>query len=172
MNLKIEQETNSSTLYITPEFKPYGIVLFITLLFSSFLVGLYHLIDWIIFGDSTWFGIIFIALFYWMAYINFFNFYWITIGDEEVKVDAESITITKKVKILKHSKKYKKHKISNIELVDTSDNFGAVGTAMFGFSNIHVFFKYGRKKKMIGKQIEKEEGKKILEELKKWGYAT
>ena len=43
---------------------------------------------------------------------------------------------------------------------------------MIGFSNNHVMFKYGRRKKMIGKQIEKEEGEKIIAELKNWGYTN
>ncbi|MCV9386016.1 hypothetical protein [Reichenbachiella ulvae] len=121
-------------------------------------------------GNFNMFFLPIFALFFWGFYYNFFNFYWAAIGDEEVEIKDNSIKITKRVKIFKHSSRYKKDKISNVELVDTSGSYGATGTAMFGFSDVHVYFKYGRKKKMIGKQIETEEGEIIIEELRRWGY--
>ncbi len=172
MNLKIKRNYNSSTLVITPDFKPFGIVLFVTFILTGSLVVFYQTIEGLISGSIPLLFLIFLVPFFWGIYTNFFNFYWLTIGDEEIEMNKDFIRISRKIKILKKSKRYSRIKISDIELVEMSNNFGASGYAMLGLSNVHVLFKYGRKKHMIGKQIERYEAEQIIEELKHWGYTT
>ncbi len=66
---------------------------------------------------------------------------------------------------IQHSKKYLRSKINNIEIIDASQRIGAAGFEMFGLSHIYVGFTIGNKKKMIGKQINKEEAEIIIREL-------
>lgn len=172
MAIHIKQNTHSSRITITPDQKAIGAAYFITLILAGFIYVLIESIMNIISGDFDLLFIPFFILFFYGAYINFFNMYWATIGDELIQVDNESIIITKKVIFISSSKRYKKGKMTNIELQDQSKSYGAAGISLFGLSNIHVLFKYGRKKKIIGKQINEQEGQEIINELERWKYAT
>ncbi len=172
MNVERKAQGESSVLIIIPSYKPIGIAAFVTLILAGFIFLFLQSIQQIIKGEFSLFFTIFFGLFFWGAYHNFFNFYWAIMGSEIVEISKEFIKYTKCVGPLRHSKKYKKTKVGEFKIVDSSKSFGAAGTAMFGFSNIAVQFNYGRKKKMIGKQIDQEDAKQILIELQNQNYAT
>lgn len=172
MAIHIKHNADSTHIAVVPDNKATGIALIITLIFSGFIYFLIKSILNIIAGDFHLALIPFFVLFFYGAYVNFFNMYWATIGDEFIQVDNSVIRITKKVFFISSTKRFRKEKIKNIELKDYSSKYGASGTAMFGFSNIHVYFNYGKKKKMIGKQINEQEGQEIINELERWKYAT
>lgn len=170
MSIETTAQENSSTLIIKPDQKPKGIVAFVSIILIGFIGVLFQSLYQLIIGEYNLLFIAFLCLFYWMAYFNFFHFYWAALGDEIIEISENSFTITKKVWILKRSKKYKKHKIGQLQIVDSSNAFGASGVELFGFSHINVRFKYGRKKDGFGKQINLKEAESIADELKKWGY--
>ncbi|MEB2777835.1 hypothetical protein SYJ56_21145 [Algoriphagus sp. D3-2-R+10] len=172
MNVEKRKQGESTILTINPSYKPTGIAVFVTLIFTGFIVIFTQSIEQIIKGNFNLFFTIVFGLFFWVAYFNFFNFYWAILGNKIVEINNDFIKHTKCVWFLRHSKKYRKTKIGEFKIVDSTNSFGAAGTAMFGFSNINVQYKYGRKKKMIGKQIDQEEAKLILTELKNKNYAT
>lgn len=123
-------------------------------------------------GNYNLLFIIFFGFFFWAAYYNFFNAYWAILGDETIEIHNDFIRHTRYVWILRDSTKYLKTKIKDVKIIDASNSFGASGTSMFGFSNIHVQFTYGRKKKILGKQITQEEALLIMDEFKNKMYLT
>lgn len=172
MAIQINRNENFTQIAILPDHKARGIAFFITLIFSGFIYMFIQSILNIISGDFHLAFLPFFILFFYGAYVNFFNMYWITIGDEIIKIDNQVIRITKKVFFISSTKRFSLDRIKNIKLKDHSAKYGAAGTAMFGLSNINVLFSYGRKKKMIGKQINEQEGQEIINELERWKYAT
>ncbi len=172
MNIQKRIQGESSILTITPGYKPTGIAVFVTFMLAGFVIVFIQSIDQIIKSDFNLFFTLFLGLFFWGAYHTFFNFYWAILGYEVIEINNIFIRHTKCVWFLKDSIKYKKSKLGEFKIADNSNSFGSAGTAMFGFSNIHVQFLYGRKKKIIGKQIDKEEAEQILTELKNKHYAT
>ena len=170
MTIEKREQGESSILRINPSYRPIGIAVFVSLILAGFIVVFIQSIDQIIKSNFNLIFTIIFGLFFWGAYYNFFNFYWAILGNEIVEINNNFIRHTKCVWFLRHSKKYKKTEIGEVTIVDNSKSFGAAGTAIFGFSSINVQFNYGRKKKMIGKQIDQEGAEQILTELKNKNY--
>ncbi|MCG6191588.1 hypothetical protein [Maribellus maritimus] len=172
MSLEIKKQEKYSTLVIRPNNIVWGIAGFVSLIFLGFVYILVQTIIQMITGDINVVFILFIGLFFWAAYYNFFNFYYMILGNEIIEIHDNYIKQKRTVWKITHSKKYLKSRITKIELNDSSNKFGAVGLEMFGLSTINVTFKYGSKKKAIGKQINMKEAKLIIGELENKMYAT
>lgn len=172
MSLEINKQDDITILNIKPDNIIYWILGFVSLIFLGFIYVFYQAVYQMITGDLNIIFIVFIGFFFWMAYYNFFNFYFMILGSEIIEITDSYIKQTRVVWKIKHSKKYSKSKIKNIEILDSSNKFGADGIKMFGLSNINVTFKIGRKKKMIGKNINMDDAKLIIKELENRKYAT
>ncbi len=146
MSLELTKREKYSTLVIRPNNINWGIAGFVSLIFLGFIYILIQAIIQLITGDLNVLFIIFIGLFFWGAYYNFFNFYYMILGNEVIEIHDSFIKQTRAVWKITHSKKYLKSRIKKIEINYSSNEFGSVGLEMFGLSNINVTFKYGKKK--------------------------
>nr|WP_321453143.1 hypothetical protein [uncultured Carboxylicivirga sp.] len=172
MSLKTTKQGNTTCFSIKPDNISWGVVAFVSLIFSVFIIGFIHIMTQIIIGEIHFVAILFFAFFFWAAYYNFFNFYYMLIGNEIIEIQDSYIKRTREVWKIRHSKKYFKLKINSIAISDSSNQFGAMGLEMFGLSTINVTFKYGKKKQIFGKQINMDEAKIIYSELAIRKYAT
>jgi len=172
MSLKIKKQEDNSIITIKPNKINWGMVGFLSLILLGFVFILIQIVNQMLTADLNPILILFVGFFFWAAYYNLFNFYYLIVGNEIIEIHDNYIKHTRNVWKISHSKKYLKPKIRNIELDDSTNKFGDIGIGMLGLSPIHVSFKYGRKKKLIGKQIGKDEAKIIIGELENKMYTT
>ncbi len=172
MSLQTTKLGDATSFSIKPDNISWGVVAFVSLIFCAFIIGFIHVVTQIIIGELHFVAILFLGIFFWAAYYNFFNFYYMLIGNEIIEIQDSYIKHTRAVWKIRQSKKFLKPRINNVAISDSSNEFGAMGLKMFGLSTINVTFKYGKKKQMFGKQINMEEAKIIYSELVNRKYAT
>ena len=170
MSFEINKQNDFSVISIESENRFTIIVAFLMVLLIAFIAILAQGFSQLLTEKVNIIFIIFFALFCWVAYYNFFNFFYMASGDELIEIHSDFLIHKKKVWKLKHTNKYKKSKIKDIMISDKSRLVSSSSLAMFGLSDIHIKFKYGRKTKLVGKKITQEEAKMILMEFAKFGY--
>tara|TARA_R110000796_G_scaffold96719_1_gene202755 strand:- start:139502 stop:140017 length:516 start_codon:yes stop_codon:yes gene_type:complete len=162
MGIQLDKKDGFIELIIRPERKEVLIAILLTFPMLGILVLLGMLMEQVVTGVIHPFFIVAFVLFLWGTYRTFFGFYWATLGYETVEIHEKYIKLSKHVGKLKQSKEYIMANISELKIYDSRNDFGASGTAMFGFSNVNVQFRYGKRTEIIGKQITQEEAEGII----------
>lgn len=168
MGIQLDRKDGFIELTIRPERKETLIAILLVVPVLGILVMFGKLIEQAITETLHPFFMITFLLFLWLAYKNFFGFYWATLGYETVEIHEKYIKLSKHVGKLNQSKEYLMANITELKVYDSRNDPGASGTAMFGFSNINVQFKYGKRTEIIGKQITQEEAERIISVLRNY----
>uniref|UniRef100_UPI0040485E70 hypothetical protein n=1 Tax=Roseivirga sp. TaxID=1964215 RepID=UPI0040485E70 len=168
MSIQLDKKEGIIELTIRPERKEVLIAILITAPVIGILVILGKLVEQALKGTLHPFFMIAFPLFLWGAYKNFFALFWATLGYETVEIHDKYLKLNKHVGKLKHSKKYVMANITELKIYDSRNDFGASGTAMFGFSHVNVQFKYVKRTEIIGKQITQEEAERIISVLRNY----
>ncbi|KYG81464.1 hypothetical protein EV198_1646 [Roseivirga ehrenbergii] len=162
MGIQLDMKDGFIELTIRPERKETLIAILLVVPIVGILVMCGKLIEQALTDTLHPFFIVAFLLFLWLAYKNLFGFYWATLGYETVEIHEKYIKLSKHVGKLKESKEYIMANITELKVYDYRNDPGASGTAMFGFSNVNVQFKYGKRTEIIGKQITQEEAERII----------
>ena len=168
MSIQLDKKEGFIELTIRPERKEVLIAILLTFPMLGILVLLGMLMEQVVTGAIHPFFIVVFVLFLWGTYRTFFGFYWATLGHETAEIHDKYLKLNKHVGKLKQSKEYIMTNITELKIYDSRNDPSASGTAMFGFSNVNVQFKYGKRTEIIGKQISQEEAEGIISVLKNY----
>ncbi|GAB7088148.1 hypothetical protein [Marinifilum fragile] len=172
MNFEIKKNTEFTTINIKRDKVILGLVAFISLLFLGLVYIIARIGFELIYAEINPILLTIIGVFLWAAYYNFFNISYLLIGTENIEIHSNYIKHTKVVWLFRQSKKYLKKEIINIGIGDSSKGFGSIGLDFLGLSTIKVVVNLRKKKRMIGKQINTDQAKRIISEINSKMYAT
>jgi len=97
----------------------------------------------------------FALIFLFIGYKSFFNAGWSNYGHEQIQIKDGLISYKRIWWIFQRSRKYETQKIEELSLVD---NKIYTENTPEGFEGIHMKFRYGRRKQLMGKNLSLADG--------------
>jgi hypothetical protein len=97
----------------------------------------------------------FALIFLFIGYKSFFNAGWSNYGHEQIEIKDDLLKYKRIWWLFKRRRKYEMQKIDQLSLVENKIH---IENTPEGFEGIHIKFRYGKRKQLMGKNLSQKDG--------------